>query len=108
MARYLILASYTSEAMAALVDNPQDRGGVLRQLIERLGGKIETFDFCFGDYHVATIIEFPDDETMEAISMAIYAGGAVKDLKVTVLIPMESAVRAMTRAKASGYLPPGG
>ncbi len=57
---------------------------------------------------MATIIEFPDDETMEAISMAIYAGGGIKDMNITVLIPMENAVRAMTRARASGYRPPGG
>ena len=107
MARYLVLASYTSEAMARLVENPEDRGATLRELIERLGGKIHTFDYCFGDYQVATIMEFADDETMEALQMAVYAGGAIKDLKITVLIPMENAVRAMARARASGYRPPG-
>ena len=106
MARYLLLLSYTSEAMATLVSNPQDRGEILRERIQRLGGRIETFDFCFGTYHVASIIEFPDDESMEAISMAVYASGAIKDLNITVLIPMENAVRAMTRARASGYRPP--
>ena len=108
MARYLALASYTSEAMARLVNNPEDRGATFRELIEQLGGKIETFDFCFGEYHLATILEFPDDETMEAISMAVYASGAFKDFKITVLIPMENAVRAMARARAAGYRPPGG
>ena len=107
MARYLVLASYTSEAMARLVNNPEDRGATIRELIERLGGKIETFDFSFGDYQLATIIEFPDDETMEAFTMAVYASGAIKEFKITVLIPMENAVRAMARARASGYRPPG-
>ena len=108
MARYLALTSYTSEAMAKLVNNPEDRGATLRELIERLGGRIETFDFCFGDYQVATIMGFPDDETMEAFAMAVYASGVIKDFKITVLVPMENAVRAMTRARASGYRPPGG
>jgi len=107
MGRYLIQLSYTSEAMARLVNNPEDRGSLLRELIERLGGRVETFDFCFGEYHVVTILEFPNDETMEAISMAVYASGAVKDVKITVLITMEDAVRAMRRAQASGYEPPG-
>ena len=107
MARYLAQVSYTSEAMARLVNNPQDRGSLIRELIERLGGNVETFDFCFGEYHIATILEFPNDETMEAISMAVYASGAVKDMKITVLITMDDAVRAMKRAQASGYEPPG-
>ena len=70
MARYLLQLSYTSQAMATLVKNPEDRGAVLRELSQRLGGKIETFDYCFGDYHLVSIVEFPDNETMEAISMA--------------------------------------
>ena len=108
MARYLFQLSYTSESMAKLVNNPQDRGAILREHALMLGGRIETFDFCFGDYHVATIVEYPDDETMEAIAMAVYASGAIKDFKITVLIPMENAVRAMTRAHAAGYPPPSG
>ena len=106
MSRYLALTSYTSEAMARLVNNPEDRGATLRELIEGLGGKVETFDFCFGDYQVASIMEFPDDETMEAFTMAVYASGAIKEFKITVLIPMGNAVRAMTRARAAGYQPP--
>lgn len=106
MAHYLALASYTSEAMARLVDNPEDRGATIGALIERLGGKIETFDYCFGDYHLATVMEFPDDETMEAFQLAVYASGAIKEFKITVLIPMENAVRALTRARAADYQPP--
>lgn len=107
MGRYLIQVSYTSEAMARLVNNPQDRGSFIRALIERLGGHVETFDFCFGEYHVVAILEFPNDETMEAISMAVYSSGAIKDVRITVLIAMEDAVRAMRRAQAAGYEPPG-
>ena len=108
MARYLAQVSYTSEAMSHLINNPQDRGAVMGDLIQRLGGRVETYDFCFGDYHLVMIVEFPDNESVEAIMMAVYASGAIKDLKITVLIPMEEAVRAMTRANAAGYRPPAG
>ena len=108
MARYLTQLTYTSESMAHLISNTQDRGAVIRDLCQRLGGKVETFDYCFGDYHLVSIVEFPDNESMEAIMMAIYASGAVKDFKITVLLPMEEAVRAMTRAHAAGYKPPSG
>ena len=106
MARFLSQVTYTSEAMARLVKNPQDRGASFQALIDRLGGKVETFDFCFGEYHITTIVDFPNNETMEAVTMAVYASGAFKDVKVTVLIPMEDALRAMRRAQAAGYEPP--
>ncbi len=108
MARYLTQVSYTSEAMSHLINNPQDRGAVIRDLIQRLGGRVETYDFCFGDFHLVTIVEFPDNESVEAIVMAVYASGAIKDFKITVLLSMEEAVRAMTRAHAAGYTPPTG
>ena len=107
MARYLAQFSYTNDAMAHLINNPQDRGALFSELMQRLGGKVETYDFCFGDYHLVTIVEFPDNESVEAIVMAIHASGAAKDIKITVLIPMDEAVRAMTRALGAGYKPPG-
>ena len=108
MPRYLVQGSYTSEAVSDLLRNPQDRGTMLRDLIQRLGGKVHSFDYCFGDYHFVSIGEAPDNEVMEALNLAFYGSGAFKDIKVTVLIPMEEAVASMIRAGASGYRPPAG
>jgi hypothetical protein len=38
MAKYLFQASYTSEAWAAQLQNPQNRVEILRPIVERLGG----------------------------------------------------------------------
>jgi hypothetical protein len=40
MARYLLQISYSRDAWAALVLNPQDRAEAVRGSIEKLGGKI--------------------------------------------------------------------
>ncbi|MGK7873455.1 MAG: GYD domain-containing protein [Xenococcaceae cyanobacterium] len=40
MAYYLIQGSYTSEAWAAMVENPQNRMEVNRQLVEKIGATI--------------------------------------------------------------------
>ena len=50
MARYMIQASYSTQGIADLVSNPQDRAAAVRPLVERLGGKLESFDFAFGDF----------------------------------------------------------
>ena len=107
MARYMIQASYSSQGLSALIKDPQDRSAAVRRMIEGLGGKLETFDYAFGDYDVVAILELPDNMTMMATSMAIASSGALKSFNTTVLMPMAQAVEAMRKASAVGYQPPG-
>ena len=104
----MIQASYTSQGISDLVKNPQDRAAAVRPLIEGLGGKLESFDYAFGDYDAVVIVELPDNVSMVAASMAVGASGAIRSLKTTVLIPVDEAVEAMRKAGAVGYRPPGG
>jgi uncharacterized protein with GYD domain len=69
---------------------------------------VEVFDYAFGDYDTVGILELPDNVTMAALWMAVGAGGAIRNFKTTVLIPMNEAMEAMRRARAVGYRPPGG
>jgi uncharacterized protein with GYD domain len=108
MARYMIQASYTNQGIADLVSNPQDRGAAVRSLIERMGGKLESLDYCFGDYDAMIIIEMPSNVAVASIAMAVGASGAVSAFKTTVLLSMEEAVEAMRQAGGVGYQPPGG
>ena len=59
MPRYLIQASYNSDAAAAFVSNPQDRVAGVRALTEKLGGKLESFDFALGEHDVIAVGSFP-------------------------------------------------
>ncbi|MFI5295795.1 MAG: GYD domain-containing protein [Thermodesulfovibrionales bacterium] len=104
--KYLAQASYTAEACAAMIKNPQNRGEMVRQVIEKLGGRFEGFWFAFGDYDLATIFELPDNVTAAAFSLAVSAGGALKALKTTQLMTAEEAVEAMKKAAKIGYRPP--
>ena len=108
MARYLIQVSYTTQGISDLVKNPQDRAAAVRPLFEGLGGRLESFDYAFGDYDAVLIAELPDNVSMVALSMAVSASGAIGSLKTTVLIPMNEAVEAMRKAGTAGYRPPGG
>ena len=108
MARYLIQASYNQQGISDLVGNPHDRAAALRPVVERLGGRIVTFDYAFGDYDVVVNIEAPDNVSAAALAMAVGSGGAVSDYKTTVLLTMEEAVEAMRRATGAEYRPPGG
>lgn len=103
MPQFLQQVAYTSEAWKALVNNPQDRIQAVRPAIERLGGKIITAWFSFGEYDVITITEFPTNVDAAAIAMAFAAGGACKAVKTTPLLSTAEALEALKKAGSTGY-----
>ena len=107
MAKYLFQVTYTSEAWAAQVQNPQNRIEVVRPAIEHLGGRIECAYYAFGDYDVVGIAEMPNNVSMAAIAIALAAGGAAKAIKTTPLMTIEEGIEAMRKASGTGYRPPG-
>src|SRR5262245_40738028 len=107
MAKYLFQASYTSDAWAAQLQNPQNRVEILRPIVERLGGRIECAYFAFGESDTVVIFEMPDNVSMAAFALAAAAGGAVKAVKTTPLMTIEEGIEAMRKASGTGYRPPG-
>jgi len=103
MPHFLHQVAYTSEAMARLVANPQDRLEAVRGPIEKLGGRIEVSYFAFGEYDAVLITEFPDNVSAAAIAMAFAAGGALRSERTTPLMTATEAVDAMKKAAACGY-----
>ena len=108
MARYLIQASYNRQGISDLVQNPQNRLEAVRPVVERLGGRVVSFDYALGEYDVVAIIEFPDNVSAAGLAMAVGSGGALRDYKTTVLLSMEEAMEAMRKAGGADYRPPGG
>jgi len=107
MAKYLFQATYTSEAWAAQVRNPQNRVEAIRPVIERFGGRLESAYYAFGEYDVVVIAELPDNVSAAALAIAVTAGGAAKAIKTTPLLAIEEGIEAMRKASGAGYRPPG-
>lgn len=106
MPQYLLQASYTPEAWAAMVKSPQNRLEAVRPVIQKLGGKIEGGWLSFGEYDITVICELPNNVSAAAFSMAASAGGSVKAVKTTPLMSIEEAMEAMKKAAGAGYRPP--
>ena len=98
--------AYSDDALAELVKHPQDRGAVITELFDRLGGRVEAFYHSIGEYDLITISELPDNESIAAIMIAIRSTGITNDLKVPPLLTREEGVSALRRAGGSGYQPP--
>jgi uncharacterized protein with GYD domain len=102
---YLHQVSYTPEALARLVANPQDRFEAVRGPVEKLGGKIKDSYFAFGVHDAVLITEMPDNVSAAAIAVAFAAGGALRNCHTTALLTNAEALEAFRKAGTSGYKP---
>ncbi len=105
MPSFLVQASYTSEALASLIKNPQNRMEVVRKLVEGLGGKLVGGWMSFGDYDIVLIADLPDHVSAAAIALAASAGGSLKAIKTTPLLNSDEGLAAVKKAASSGYTP---
>ena len=106
MAYFMSQASYTAEAWAALVKNPQNRVEAIRPVLEKLGGSLEGTWFAFGDYDIVAIIQLPDNVSASAFALAAAAGGGLSNIKTTPLLTITEGIEALRKAGTAGYQPP--
>ncbi len=105
MPSYLFQASYTVEALNALIKKPQDRTEVVRKAIEKLGGKLVGLWLSFGEHDIVAVLEMPNNNSAAAMALAVGAGGAVCNTKTTPLLSVDEGMAAMKKAATSGYTP---
>ena len=107
MPLYLGRFSYTTDAVKALINQPEDRSAAARDVAESLGGKLLGFWYAFGEFDGGFLMEAPDNASAAALGMAVGAGGALSSVETTVLLDMDEAQDAMRKAAAATYRPPG-
>ena len=107
MPLYMSQVGYTSEAVAALTHNPENRGEAFGRLAETMGGRLVSFYNSFGEYDVLVIYEAPDESTAAAIVLAAITPGHLSRVKTTVLLSAEEGMEAMRKAGEATYRAPG-
>ncbi len=89
MPKYMLQASYTAEGTKGLIrDGGVKRREAAKELIESMGGTMESFYYAFGDTDAYGIVDMPDEASAVAVSLLIKASGAV-ELSLTPLIEPE-------------------
>ena len=106
MPHYLVQAAYSTEALAALKKNPQNRFEMIESLLRSLGGRLEAGYFCFGEYDVVMIVEMPDNTAVAGLAIGVAGSGALKAMRTTPLLTAEEGVGAMQAAGQLDYQPP--
>jgi uncharacterized protein with GYD domain len=107
MAYYLYEATYTLEAVKALIKKPTNRLEAISKAVAELGGSVEGAWFAFGERDVVLIVQMPDNVSVAALSLAVGAAGAVQRGRTTPLMTMEEGLAAFKKAGKSTYKPPG-
>ncbi len=107
MPLYLSRFSYTPEAWARLIDEPEDRREAAQSYVESVGGKLHGFWYAFGAHDGYTLWEAPDNVSMAAVALALSGGGALSPLETTVLLTVEETMEAMSMAQQVHYRAPG-
>jgi uncharacterized protein with GYD domain len=106
MALYMIQFAYTPEAWAALTKQPQDRSTLIRQMAEKLGGRLVGMYYCFGEYDGVVLFEAPNDISAAASSLAATSAGHIKAIRTTRLYSVEEMMEAMRLAGGAPISPP--
>jgi len=107
MALYLSKFSYTPEAWARLIGNPEDRRNAAQSYIESVGGKLHGFWYALGTHDGYNLWEAPDNVSMAAVALALSGGGAISSLETTVLLTVDETLDALRKAEQVGYRAPG-
>ena len=97
---------YTPAAAAAFVNNPQDRVAGVRALAQKMGGSLESMDYCLGDYDLVAVATLPDDLTAAAMALAVNSAGHIKSYKTTRLMSAEEFLSAQQKAHGVAYQAP--
>ncbi len=90
MPKYMIVANYQSEGIKGLLrQGGTARLDAVRSMVTRLGGKVESFYFGFGEDDVYLVVELPDNATAASVALTVAATGAVRTRTVVLLTPAE-------------------
>jgi uncharacterized protein with GYD domain len=76
MATYVVLVNWTDQGIRSVTETTQ-RAQEVTQLVEQMGGRMQTLLWTLGRYDLVGIIEAPDDETVAAVGLRIGMHGSV-------------------------------
>jgi uncharacterized protein with GYD domain len=105
MPRFLLIVNYAPEGARALMSaGGSARKSVVEKTAAGLNGRLESFDFAFGNDDAYTIVDLPDSESAAALALTVSSSGSVRVRTVVLLTPEQ-----IDRASQihPDYTPPG-
>jgi uncharacterized protein with GYD domain len=105
MTRYLFEVKYTVAGLQGLLkEGGSKRMEATQALAKSVGGRIESFNFAFGETDLYVVGEMPDNASASAVALTVGASGMAQ-VKTIVLLSPEEVDQASKKVVA--YRPPG-
>ncbi len=98
MPLFMYQFKYTPAAWAAFVKKPEDRRALVDELLRKLGGRLVSAYYAFGEWDGLVIFEAPDENKALAAIATIISPGHLEATKTSVLFTMEDTIKAMNVA----------
>jgi len=105
MAKYLFQASYTLDGTRGLIkEGGSSRRAAIEQMVQGLGGKLESIYYAFGETDIFLIADLPDAATAAAISLSVSASGGARVRTIPLMTPedIDAAAKKSVRYRAPG------
>ena len=99
MARYASFFSYSSETWGRMINAPGDRTAALRQVLDSMGGSLESVHWMFGPSDGIVIFDVPDSVSAAAVSVAVSSTGVFKHMETHELFTQEQLGETLAKAK---------
>ncbi len=77
MPTYIALLNWTDQGIRSVKETTQ-RAQHVRQMVEQMGGRMDTLYWTQGRYDLVGVVEAPDEETGAAIGLRAGMAGAVR------------------------------
>jgi uncharacterized protein with GYD domain len=99
MSKFLIQVSMHKEGIRDVLSKAKGTGlrAAVSRFAESAGGKLDAYYFAFGQHDVVAIVDFPDNVSAAAVSVAANGSGMV-DLAMTPLITPEEMDQAVEKS----------
>ena len=109
MLRYVTFFSYTGEAWERMIKSPGNRANAARELIEEIGGEMESFYWMLGAWDGLVIYQVPDVASAAALAGRVTSSGLLRGISTHQLMSSDEGHEALLKAQAAAgaYHPPG-
>ena len=77
MPRYVVLGSWTDQGIRNAKETVQ-RADQVRQMVDQMGGRMDTIYWTQGRYDLVAVMEAPDEETATAMMLRVGGAGNVR------------------------------